>query len=556
MDYNLLIGIDMPQILRSIRHILPLFLLVLLGGCVAAGGGSATNLSDTAPTLGTELRDRLYDRFYMEGSLLQMHGEYAGAIREYRRALRFDSTRSSLHYALARSYQALGITDSALLHGRSAVAASPSNVDALQLLAEVSLATGNIEESISSYDAIVRLDPENIQARMMIARSWIHRDPLRAINEYEEIRRIVGDEIEILYTLTELYLDNSFSVKAIETMRALLYIGNDPAGTYRVISHTMLQSGRYHDAQLLLDEATANIPGDSARRGYHLTQISDLNQMLDLSTDRPAGLVEFGTRLALQSRRFAADSWRVDYESAMLLYRLKASVADSVLVRALASAGIPPSVWNDAAEKLLEDHRHDLLLQRIAPTAGRFHDDPEISYTLGRAWLESDRPDSAERHLRRAVATDPANADAWYLLGDTYLANGKIVAGNAALKRALDEDPGNPDALERLARSLAERNENLEEALRLGRSALEAEPENERYLETIGLIYYRLEDPRQALPYLEKASQAGGAGPETLELLGDIQAALGNGSAAHESYRRAAQLAPENTRLSRKAGGE
>ena len=544
----------LQMLLRCVRLSSPLFLLMALAGCVAAGSRTTVTLPEATPALAADLSARLYDRFYMEGSLLQMQKDYAGAIREYKRALRFDSTRSSLHYALARCYQALSIADSALQHGRSAVAASPANVDALQLLAEVSMASGSFQEALDNYNAIVRLDPGNISARMMVARSWIRRDPFRAIQEYEEIRRIVGDEIEILYSLGELYLDNGLTGKAIETMRAILYVGSDQPATYRVLSHTMLDAGLYRDATKLLDEATAHISGDSALRAYNLAQIADLNRRLDNTSPLPSGLVEFGTGLALHTRRFTESEWRGTFESAMLLYRLKSPLADSVLAHSLASPGIPPSAWNEAAEKLLEDRRHDFVLTRLAPGAWRFRDDPSISFTLGRAWSETGRSDSAERYLRSAAAADPANATAWFLLAEAYLANGKTVAGNAALKRALDEDPGHPDALERMARSLAERNENLEEALRLALTALEAEPENERFLETIGLIYYRLENPRQALSYLERAARAGGAGPETLELLGDIQATLGDTTAARESFQRALRLAPDNERLKRKRG--
>lgn len=553
MDCNLLIGIDMRRmIFRLIRYAVPLVLLAALTGCAGGSRSSPATLPEATPKLAAELSARLYDRFFMEGSLLQMHGEYAGAIREYRRALRFDSTRGSLHYALARCYQALSAPDSALQYSRSAVAASPGNVDARILLAEIYLASGNIAESIDNYNVILGLDPGNVQARLMVARSLQRRDPFGAIEQFEQIRRIVGDELEILYTLTRLYLDNGLLDKAVQTLRTILYAGPDQAATYRLMSQTMLGAFRYRDAALLLEEAALQIPGDSARQAYHLLQIQDLNERLEQTATPPAGLVEFGTTLALQTRRFAY-RWEGMFESGMLLYRLRDPNADSILVHTLAYEGIPPSAWNAAAVRLLEDHRTDFLLNQLAPQAGRFRDDPSISFTLGRAWRLAGRSDSAERYLRRAAAADPGNSDAWLLLADTYLANGKIVAGNAALQRALDEDPGNPDALDRMALSLAERKESLDEALRLSRSALEAEPENERFLQTLGLIHYLRDDPARALPFLENAAAAGGAGPELLELLGDVHTALGDRAAARQAFQRALRLAPDDERLKQKS---
>jgi tetratricopeptide (TPR) repeat protein len=554
MDCNLQIDFDMPRInLLSFHWCLPVLLVAILDGC--ASGSSRTLPADPAAVAAVqaaELQERLYDRFFLEGSLLQMQGRHPDAIREFRRALRFDSTRSSLHFAIANCFTALGRLDSTLLYARRAVAADSASIDARQLLAETALYSGLADESTDNYVAIVRLDPRNIQARMMIARSWLRRDPFRAIEEYEGIRRIVGDDPEVLYNLAELYLGNGLSDRAIETMRTLLHLGSDRFETYRILSGTMLDVGRYDEAIALLDETSLQLSNDSTRELYYLRQIEDLDDRIDKSREVVPGLASFGAHLGLETRERLPKSWRARFRSSMLLYRLEHPGADTMLQHALADPAVQAAEWNEAAEMLLGSGRRDLLLRELAPLAHRYRDDPNVTLTLGRAYYEAGRTDSAERYLRRTVAGDPASSDAWAMLGEAYLANGKLTAGTAALRRAIEEEPGNTRALDRLAHLMAERNENLSEALRLAGRALDAEPENERYLETLGLIYYRLEDPRRALQYLEQVARAGGAGEETLELLGDVQKAAGKPEAARESFERALRLAPGNERLRRK----
>ena len=554
MDCNLQIDFNMPRInLLAICSSLPALLVASLAGC--ASGSVRPIPADPAlfpPVQAAELSARLYDRFFLEGSLLQMQGRPADAIREFRRALRFDSTHSSLHYAIATCFRALGRRDSTLAYARRAVVADSASVDARQMLAESALYSGLTDESTENYVAVVRLDPRNIQARMMIARSWLRRDPFRAIEEYEAIRRIVGDDPEVLYNLAELYLANGLATRAIETMRTLLHLGSDRFETYRILSGTMIDVGRYDDAIALLQEISSQLDGDSTRELYYLRQIEEMTDRIEKAGPVPDGLATFIRHLSLETRARLPGSFRAQYRSSMLLLRIDHPGADSMLVRALADPAATAAEWNDAAELLLAGGRHAFMLEALAPLAGRYRDDPNVTLTLGRAYFETGRSDSAERYLRRTVAGDPASSDAWVMLGEAYLANGKMNAGTAALRRAIEEEPGNSRALDRLARHMAEQNENLSEALRLAGRALDSEPENERYLETIGLIYYRLEDPRRALQYLEQVARVGGAGEVTLELLGDVQQAVGRPGDARESFERALRLSPGNERLQRK----
>jgi tetratricopeptide (TPR) repeat protein len=103
--------------------------------------------------------------------------------------------------------------------------------------------------------------------------------------------------------------------------------------------------------------------------------------------------------------------------------------------------------------------------------------------------------------------------------------------------------------LNNLAYTFAARGIELERAQALVRRALEAEPGNSAYLDTMGWVEYGLGDYRSAIRWLEKAQRADPSNAATLEHLGDAHEKLGKRSKALRYYREALRLDPANETL-------
>ncbi|MCX6600080.1 MAG: tetratricopeptide repeat protein [bacterium] len=106
--------------------------------------------------------------------------------------------------------------------------------------------------------------------------------------------------------------------------------------------------------------------------------------------------------------------------------------------------------------------------------------------------------------------------------------------------------------LNNLAYTYASRGTELERAKALVRRALEIEPDNSAYLDTMGWVEYGLGDYRAAIRWLEKARRADPSNTATLEHLGDAQLKLGKRSKALRYYREALRIDPANEKLRRK----
>lgn len=78
------------------------------------------------------------------------------------------------------------------------------------------------------------------------------------------------------------------------------------------------------------------------------------------------------------------------------------------------------------------------------------------------------------------------------------------------LRKAIDIDPASPNAYNALAWSLAVYGTNLNEALNLARQAVEADPQNWSYLDTLAWVHFRRGEWDQAEMALKKGIELPG----------------------------------------------
>ena len=112
--------------------------------------------------------------------------------------------------------------------------------------------------------------------------------------------------------------------------------------------------------------------------------------------------------------------------------------------------------------------------------------------------------------------------------------------------QTLDEFPDDAGALNDLGYLWTKQGKHLHRAARMAGRAVELEPDNAAYWDSLGWARFRLGQPREALAAVERAivlqSDAGEpADGEILDHLGEIQSALGNGDAARRAWRESAE---------------
>jgi len=115
----------------------------------------------------------------------------------------------------------------------------------------------------------------------------------------------------------------------------------------------------------------------------------------------------------------------------------------------------------------------------------------------------------------------------------------------ATMLRILDIIPDHSGANNDLGYFWADAGKNLDKAAVMIRKALTNQPNNEAFLDSLGWVYYKQGDFKQAITYLNQAvGMPGGREPELLSHLGDALYRAGKKDEAIDRWSRALDLVP------------
>jgi tetratricopeptide (TPR) repeat protein len=109
-----------------------------------------------------------------------------------------------------------------------------------------------------------------------------------------------------------------------------------------------------------------------------------------------------------------------------------------------------------------------------------------------------------------------------FMRGAMYERQKKYEQAEAEFRKVLDLNPENSSALNYLGYMLADRGVRLQEALQLISKALEEEPGNGAYLDSLGWVYYRLSRYPEAETNLKLALDKMSGDPTVHDHLGDV----------------------------------
>jgi tetratricopeptide (TPR) repeat protein len=160
--------------------------------------------------------------------------------------------------------------------------------------------------------------------------------------------------------------------------------------------------------------------------------------------------------------------------------------------------------------------------------------------------------------FKRANKLNPENILIIDVLAMLYEEFGNLHKCDSLYEHALKHFPDNDLLMNNYAYILSERNERLEYAFSLARNALEKQPDNAAYLDTIGWIYYRLGQYELALINIKRSLEerkdtiSREGNPVVIEHLGDVYYKLGDIPNAKENWRKALQLDDSNVQLRQK----
>jgi tetratricopeptide (TPR) repeat protein len=166
-------------------------------------------------------------------------------------------------------------------------------------------------------------------------------------------------------------------------------------------------------------------------------------------------------------------------------------------------------------------------------------DDTRFPRLQARALAESGAAPRALAVLESAAKSFPKDVQTQFALADLYNDSNREQDAERTIRQLLQIEPGNADALNYLGYLLAERGEQLDEAIRLVRRALDADPGNPSYLDSLGWAHFRRGDVEEAEKFLAPAAEKLPKNSVIQDHLGDVHARRGRWQEAIAAWTRA-----------------
>ncbi|MCZ6770560.1 MAG: tetratricopeptide repeat protein [Proteobacteria bacterium] len=166
----------------------------------------------------------------------------------------------------------------------------------------------------------------------------------------------------------------------------------------------------------------------------------------------------------------------------------------------------------------------------------------------GEILTEYDRLDEAMGVYDAALANGAYNTELVYTRAMLAEKMGRIDVLESNLRRIIAEEPDNAQALNALGYTLADRTERYDEALELITQALELGPDDFYILDSMGWVLYRLGRLEEAVEFLEKARELR-SDPEVAAHLGEVLWVMGDRDGARDVWDSALRDTPNDKKL-------
>ena len=165
--------------------------------------------------------------------------------------------------------------------------------------------------------------------------------------------------------------------------------------------------------------------------------------------------------------------------------------------------------------------------------------EPRGFVALASFYSQQGRADDAVTVLESAEQRFPEDNSILFQLVALFEQGDRFVDAEQTFRRVLTRDPDHAPTLNYLGYMLADRGERLEESVALIERAVENDPHNGSYLDSLGWAYFKLDRLDLAEPPLRAAGEQLQRNSVVQDHLGDLLVRLGRYSEAIEAWQRA-----------------
>jgi tetratricopeptide (TPR) repeat protein len=492
----------------------------------------------------TRLQPAEGENFLVLGRLYRLNNQRDKAAEVFKKVLSADADSKGARASLAQLYFDQGEYDEAVELLKK-VPEDEMDAALLGMLGFAYLQTRDFDAAVAMYEKALTQDPEN-----------------------QEVRRAYAEAL----------MAGGRTAAARTELQKILQADPDDGATYLRLAQLDRQEGRFESARQELERARNLMPGN-LEIPYQQAVLEDLLGNEDKAIEILQGLIKQSEKAEGQYTAGEASNRAVFLERLGLIYRTQekfdaalavfgqvaalgkeqAARGAALTVETLRLSRQPEKALQEAEAavvKFPEDRPLRLLRASLVGERGRAEEaiqqlramlnntpaDREVHLTMAQVYSQAKRFAEAEAAARQALALSAKPDDQEYpqfLLGSIYERQKKYELAEEEFKKVLAANPLNAAAANYLGYMLADRGVRLEESVKYIQKALELEPNNGAYLDSLGWAYFKMKRLDLAESHLEKAARLISSDPTIQEHLGHLYLQMGKKQQAQEAWERA-----------------
>lgn len=537
-----------------------------LVGCATAPSTSAERPAVT-PDLakGRERADAL--AHYLTGEIYKFRGDFRSWLGELEEAALADPGSVGLQIRLISAYRVFKDYDRAIELAESTLAAHPDDVSLHIWLGRLQYENGEVERSIQSFEKAVLVDPTSARALEALAELREEtNDLVSEVELYERLVEIAPESPQLYYELGSSLFQLGDQDGASSALRKSLSLDENFSPSLYLLGVVQMNREDFPDAIGLFRQflaqfpdhgaARTNLAACAARKGDYDTALSELTHVIESAEVEPIDHL-FRMYLMLRQGGKPDATEAIGPSSAPILGSLLVAMvrkeAGEPYERMLAGLDeIEGDLDNECSEFLNailalfgRDDAGAFFESRFAELAEEGHRTKALETFRARALLSREKADEAIPILTAILQRYGDDKWTHYYLGTAYEELDQPAAVERHLRECMRLDPDDPDVRNFLGYYLADKNLKLEEAKALIEKALEADPENGYYLDSLGWVYYRQGMGSEAVLNIERAILSMPNDDAVLrDHLGDAYLLNGDSERAVQEWQRARRLDP------------
>ena len=482
-------------------------------------------------------------KFFMNGQMLMNQGDFPMAIIEFQEALDLDPDVGTIYTAIAECYWNIGKPELSMKNLKIALSKDAKDEEALKMMADQFIAQKKFNEAIEPFKRLREIDPTETRYIIALAElKKINRDYFGSMNLYLEAFKIEPSRLELLESAGRYALQLENKDKAKSIFKELSMKNPEQSSYLNIFSELAVQSKDYDKAILHIEE---------------------LNQVHGYSNDREAklGVLFFESGKIKKGKKILQgllDQGKLEPQYIFSLFEMYLDTNQNKAAGIIGDKMITdfPEDWRGYYSRALvymNESNFESAISILDPVSKTFSNIFSIQYMLGLNYSRLKKNDAALEFYNQALSIQPQSISLLHSLAILYDEIGEWIKSDKIYNQLIQADSSDAQALNNYAYSLVERNEKLSLALAYAKRAIYLEPKNPSYLDTIGWVYFKLDDLKKAKKYIQQSIEIQGDNAVVLEHLGDILMKSNDLINASSYYKKAYEIDKENLRLKNKA---